>query len=109
MIKEVELLRQPGGWLRSSHSLKECVIAHWSSDSALKIRRDYVYNRNCVSEFIYWVGERSVVGRSQIERTGGRDRSENVGMSSENSGENPMHRKPKVSPGRLVRGGLVGP
>ena len=29
-------------------------------------------------------------------------------MSSENIGENPMHRKPKVSPGRLVRGGLVG-
>ena len=27
-------------------------------------------------------------------------------MSSENIGENPMHRKPKVSPGRLVRGGL---
>ena len=55
-----------------------------------------------------WVGERSVVGRSQIGRTDGRGRSENVGMSSENIGENPMHRKPKVSPGRLVRGGLVG-
>ena len=30
-------------------------------------------------------------------------------MSSENIGENPMHRKPKVSHGRLVRVGLVGP
>ena len=30
----MELHRQPGCWLRSSHSLKECVIAHWSSDSA---------------------------------------------------------------------------
>jgi len=30
---DVELRRQPGCWLRSSHSLKECVIAHWSSDS----------------------------------------------------------------------------
>ena len=29
-------------------------------------------------------------------------------MSSENIGENPMHRKPKVSHGRLVRVGLVG-
>ena len=29
--------RQPGCWLRSSHSLKECVIAHWSSDPAPKI------------------------------------------------------------------------
>ncbi len=43
-----------------------------------------------------------------IVRTYGRSTSENVGMSSENIGENPMHRKPKVSPGRLVRGGLVG-
>ena len=34
VIKDVELLRQPGCWLRSSHSFKECVIAHWSSDSA---------------------------------------------------------------------------
>ena len=29
--------KQPGCWLRSSHSLKECVIAHWSSESAPKI------------------------------------------------------------------------
>ena len=43
------------------------------------------------------------------ENTYGRDISENVGISSENIGENPMHRKPKVSPGRLVRGGVVGP
>ena len=33
----MELRKQPGCWLRSSHSLKECVIAHWSSDSARKI------------------------------------------------------------------------
>ena len=41
-------------------------------------------------------------------RTYGRDTSENVGISSENIGENPMHRKSKVSRGRLVRPGLVG-
>ena len=41
-------------------------------------------------------------------KTHGRSTSENVGMSSENIGENPMPRKPKVSPGRLVRRGLVG-
>ena len=35
----MELHRQPGCWLRSSHTLKECVIAHWSSDSAPKIQR----------------------------------------------------------------------
>ena len=39
MEKDVELHRQPGCWLRSSHPLKECVIAHWSSDSAPKIQR----------------------------------------------------------------------
>ena len=43
-----------------------------------------------------------------IERTCGRDTSENVGISSENIGENPVHRKSKVSHGRLVRVGLVG-
>ena len=31
-----------------------------------------------------WVGERCMIGRSQTERTGGRDTSENAGMSSEN-------------------------
>ena len=43
------------------------------------------------------------------ENTYGRGTSENVGISSENIGENPMLRKPKVSHGRLVRVGLVGP
>ncbi len=42
-------------------------------------------------------------------RTCGRGRSENVGISSENIGENPMRRKSKVSWGRFVRPGLVGP
>ena len=35
--------------------------------------------------------------RSQIERTGGALGSENAGMSSEKTGENPVRRKPKVS------------
>ena len=42
-------------------------------------------------------------------RTCGRGGSENVGISSENIGENPMARKSKVSWGRFVRPGLVGP
>ena len=33
----MELHRQPGCWLRSSHTFKECVIAHWSSDTAPKM------------------------------------------------------------------------
>ena len=31
------MLKQPGCWLRSSHSFKECVTAHWSSDFAPKM------------------------------------------------------------------------
>ena len=37
MVKDVSLQKQPGCWLRSSHTFKECVIAHWSSDDAPKI------------------------------------------------------------------------
>ena len=33
----MKLLKQPGCWLRSSHTFKECVIAHWSSGFAPKI------------------------------------------------------------------------
>ena len=40
-------------------------------------------------------------------RTYGRNTSENVGISSENIGENPMHRKIKGSHGRFVHVGLV--
>jgi hypothetical protein len=67
-------------------------------------------SRGFVNIFIYLqvVGERSVVVRSISESRCGRSRSENVGLSSENMGENPMPRNPKDSSGRLVRGGLVG-
>ena len=41
-------------------------------------------------------------------RTAGALRSENAGMSSGKTGENPVHRMTKVSWGRLVRPGLVG-
>ena len=54
------------------------------------------------------VGERSALGRSISESRCGRSGSENVGLSSENMGENPMPRNPKDSSGRLVHGGLVG-
>jgi len=35
--------------------------------------------------------------------------SENVGMSNRNLGENPGHRKPKVSWSMAIKPGLVGP
>ncbi len=76
------LRKQPGCWLRSSHSFKECVIAHWSSGVARKITGAKLYTEiadacKCVVE------EHSVVGRSMIERTCGRSRRENAGISSE--------------------------
>ena len=37
------LRKQPGCWLRSSHSFKECVIAHWSSEFARKITGAKLY------------------------------------------------------------------
>ena len=42
-------------------------------------------------------------------RAGGRERSENVGISSKNEGENPSRRKPKVSWATQLVPGLVGP
>ena len=43
------------------------------------------------------IGRRAFcAGRSYTVRSGGLHRSEDVGMSSENMGENPIHRKPKV-------------
>ena len=42
-------------------------------------------------------------------RAGGRYRSENVGISSTNAGENPAHRKSKVSWATQIGSGLVGP
>ena len=42
-------------------------------------------------------------------RSGGVHKSENVGMSSKKPGENPGHRKSKVSWAMTVNPGLVGP
>ena len=40
---DVILRKQPGCWLRSSHSFKECVIAHGSSEVARKITGAKLY------------------------------------------------------------------
>jgi len=44
-------------------------------------------------------------GGSSCENRDGQDQSENVGLSNENIGENPMPRKPKGSSTRFVHGG----
>ena len=45
----------------------------------------------------------------QSGSTGGARTSENAGMSSDKTGENPVRRKPKVSPAMFVRRRLGGP
>ena len=47
--------------------------------------------------------------RSRTARNDGALRSENVGMSSTNAGENPAHRKTKVSWAMKISSGLAGP
>ena len=52
----MKLRKQPGCWLRSSHSFKECVIAHWSSEFARKITGAKLYTEiadSCVSNKVY--------------------------------------------------------
>ena len=53
------------------------------------------------------VEERSVVVGSNNVNSCGQSRSENVGLSNENIGGNPMPRKPKDSFARFVHEGLV--
>ena len=109
-------LRQPGCWLRSSHSFKECVTAHWSIRLRADIlRRKYngaqTYNRS--SEFYGLfrrvVEEHSCQRRSPSGSEGGAAGRENVGMSNDKPDEKSGHRKPKVSHATIIGVGLVGP
>ena len=52
--------RQPGCWLRSSHSFKECVIAHWSSGHAPTIYGAKHCTEAADQYFVLVVGELSV-------------------------------------------------
>ena len=47
--------------------------------------------------------------RSWTVRSGGAVTSENAGMSNHKAGENPAHRKSKVSWAMVITPGLVGP
>ena len=74
----MNLRKQPGCWLRSSHSFKECVIAHWSSEVARKITGAKLYTEiadcgmfknvfdmkvfMCIFKYTTVVEEHSIVG-----------------------------------------------
>ena len=46
-----------------------------------------------------------MAGRSDTVTSRGQPSSDYAGMSNDKTGENPVHRKPKVSSARQVRGG----
>ena len=57
----MNLRKQPGCWLRSSHSFKECVIAHWSSEFARKITGAKLYTEIAdlsISNSVYFEKEK---------------------------------------------------
>ena len=58
-----------------------------------------------------WVRGRGalILHRSRTVRSGGAVSSENAGMSNLKEGENPSHRKSKVSWAMIIIPGLVGP
>ena len=82
--------------------LKECVIAHWSRDSAPKMT-GAKYGTEALACMETYMGRGAFLhGRSLTGRTGGQAGRENAGMSSEKKGENPFHRKPKGSWATIV-------
>ena len=60
-----------------------------------------------VHEYIV-VGEHCNLRRRQIVKFAGVITKENVGISNDNAGEKPAHRKTKVSTAMLISCGLVG-
>jgi hypothetical protein len=64
----VGLHRQLGGWLRSSHSFKECVIAHQSSGPAPKMVGTCKHATEATDgNYVFMVGERSQGGEVILE------------------------------------------
>ena len=96
-LNDVQLLRQPGCWLGSSHSFKECVTAHWSSDRAQIIIGHQAYYRSYGPDFMSGGRRAFLFQQSCIARYGGETGKENVGISNDNADEKSAHRKTKVS------------
>jgi hypothetical protein len=71
------------------------------SNNVPKLRVPSLFWLGAVGEHLYCVEVSGVT-------PGGAMRRENVGMSSKKTGENPVHRKPKVSWATRIDPGLVG-
>ena len=75
----------------------KCNGAKRSTEAADRRLKAPVVEEHCVS-----------LRRSTVRTAGGITR-DYADMSSENAGEKPAHRKPKVSSVKVICGGLVGP
>ena len=89
--------------------MKECVIAHWSSD-----RARIIYRGSSLEPKLRIPRKRGGRGalpvqRSRPVRGGGALGSENAGMSSVRHVSKHAHRMAEVSAARFILGGLVGP
>ena len=89
--------------------MKECVIAHWSSDRARIMYRGSSLEPK-LRIFLLEGGRGALpVQRSRPVRGGGALGSENAGMSSVRDVSKRPHRMAEVSAARFILGGLVGP
>jgi hypothetical protein len=84
--KEVGFPRQPGCWLRSSHTFKECVIAHWSRNPAPKINGA----KTCHRSYGFCMNGRGAycTGRRISGSESGQYSRENAGISNESKARN---------------------
>jgi hypothetical protein len=92
-------------------SFKKCVTAYWPNVSSRgKCKGAQAATRSYgIPPWAEMGRGASSAQRSWSGSTGGARPSENAGMSSDNTGENPVRRKPKVSPAMFVRRRLGGP
>ena len=67
MGKDVLIQRQPGCWLRSRHTLEECVIAHWSSAEAPIVHGAKICHRSLGLSEMVMVEERSIQAEAIAE------------------------------------------
>ncbi len=95
--------RQPGCWLGSSHSFKECVTAHWSSEAGIDNKRaSSIVPKLWIMYLYILVGEHSDSEEGESTRFAGVIRKANVGISNDNGGEKPPRRKVKDSSAMLI-------
>ena len=95
-MSERRRIQTTGQGPESSHSFKECVTAHWSSDGAWIII-GHKRPAEAVGSRKGSVGEHSSVAEGRGTTPSGDAGKANVGMSNDKEGEKPSRRKTKDS------------